>query len=294
MLWQVSVAGAPGADISAYYRAAMDKFAAELAQPVTDGVRVWALYNAGFVVKSPTRTIAFDLVDDRSGLPGDVPTDFKLFKYIIPASVINQIDVLFISHEHLDHTGYGAGVAGRVKAKGGAVLFPRAGCLIGPNGACGTAPFTNATILVDSGSVGNVGDIAYVVRANRHGTVPNMGYEVTLPNGYKIVHQDSEFSRIEQVKNVDVLFENVWINGGTGVCKDAIVRDMTIVKPGLMIPTHMHEMNHDTTYVGPAGGTAGRCGSNRYNYSVAMELQDEATPSKFALLTWGEKIDYKR
>jgi hypothetical protein len=275
MLWMVDIAGAPGPDIAAYYRNAMDKLASEMAAPVTDGVRIWAGYNAGFIVKSPGKTVAFDLLDDRPGLASDLPKDFKLFKYTIPASVIDQIDVLVISHEHLDHTGPTGAVAARVKAHGGAVLYPRGGLA-----------FPNATILVDSGSTGTVNGVTYFSRTQPHEPTVSMGYELTLPNGYKIVHQDAGASRIENVKNIDVLFENVWINGSTGICKDAMVRDMTFTKPGITIPSHMHEMSHRTGN--------GRCGSDRYSYATSLELQDEVTPSKFALLTWGESIIYKR
>ena len=177
----------------------------------------------------------------------------------------------------------------------GAVLFPKAGCLVASTGQCGTAPFTNATLLVDSTSTGNIGGITYVVRNSEHGGVPNVNYEVVLPNGYKIVFQDSGSSRIRTVKNIDVLLESVWTND-TGSCKTSMIQEMTLDKPGLTIPSHMHEMSHDTAAIG-AGKTdgAGRCGGNRYSYLYPLEIQDDATVTqKFALLTWGEKIDFKR
>ncbi len=277
VMWKVCVAGPPGAEISAFYKTQMDKVAAEMAQPVTDGVRIWALYNAGFIVKSPGKTVAFDLSDGRPGLPSDLPPGYKLFGYNLPASIVNQIDVLMISHEHLDHTGYGGDIAGRVKANGGAVLYPRLG-----------AAFANATQLVDSGATYTISGVTIKPRKQPHGTVQNMAYEVTLPSGYKIVHFDGEYSIIDDIKNVDVLFLNVWISGSTGICKDAFIRSMNIMKPGITIPSHMQEMSHDTT------GGAGRCGSNRYNYSYPLEIQDDATVTqKFAMMTWGESITFK-
>jgi L-ascorbate metabolism protein UlaG (beta-lactamase superfamily)/UDP-2,3-diacylglucosamine pyrophosphatase LpxH len=65
---------------------------------VTDGARIWKLYNHGFVVRTKSVTIGFDLVSRKSaGMEGFFIEDAVMEK------LINQCDVLFISHYHSDH-----------------------------------------------------------------------------------------------------------------------------------------------------------------------------------------------
>ncbi|HOH51143.1 MAG TPA: hypothetical protein PLI98_10430, partial [Candidatus Hydrogenedentes bacterium] len=66
--------------------------------PVTEGARIWRLYNHGFIVRTAGVTLAFDVVTgahlEKEGflLPGDVVADFA-----------RECDVLFISRPHDDH-----------------------------------------------------------------------------------------------------------------------------------------------------------------------------------------------
>lgn len=65
---------------------------------VTKGAVIWKIYNMGFVVRTASTTLAFDLTRAKSAraegffVPKDVMTD-----------IIKQCDVLFISHRHADH-----------------------------------------------------------------------------------------------------------------------------------------------------------------------------------------------
>jgi L-ascorbate metabolism protein UlaG (beta-lactamase superfamily) len=64
--------------------------------PPEEGAKIYMFYNMGFIVRTRTVTIGFDLVRmehmDKFALPDD-----------LMKRVINQCDVLFISHVHLDH-----------------------------------------------------------------------------------------------------------------------------------------------------------------------------------------------
>ena len=282
MLWSVCVCGNAGADINAYVKSQWDKAAAEMAAPVTDGVKIWAFYNTGFIVKSPTKTVAFDVVLDRPAPATDNPN--KTFGYDLPASIVNQIDVLMISHEHYDHTGVpGHELAASVKARGAPVLYPR-------NGA---TSFASATVLVDSGATYQLNGVTVKAWKQVHGTVPTMAYEVTLPNGYRILHMDTEYSQpVESIKNIDILFINDWVNGATGVCKDAIVSYMQRLKPGITIPGHMQELSHDA--LGSGTCKPGENGAYRKTYADMLDLQDTNIGYPFALLTWGESIAFKK
>ena len=72
------------------------KLIAELRKPAKKGLKIYKVYNEGFVAQTGTTTIAFDIVR------GDGKT-----RKLIPDELIKQIadqcDILFLSHNHSDH-----------------------------------------------------------------------------------------------------------------------------------------------------------------------------------------------
>ena len=79
-----------------FYKSMMDKVDAEMNDEVIEGIRIWMMYNHGFIVKTPVHVFAFDLVDGYSGWQSSR-------SYQLPDQLINEIEVLFVSHEHMDH-----------------------------------------------------------------------------------------------------------------------------------------------------------------------------------------------
>ena len=65
---------------------------------VSEGAIIWKLYNHGFVVRTATVTIGFDLVRGRLWQV----KDFELPDEVLER-IARQCDVLFISHRHGDH-----------------------------------------------------------------------------------------------------------------------------------------------------------------------------------------------
>lgn len=65
---------------------------------IDEGAKIWKLYNMGFVVKTKSTTIAFDLVRAASSNSKDFELSEKIIKRIA-----KQCDVLFVSHKHDDH-----------------------------------------------------------------------------------------------------------------------------------------------------------------------------------------------
>ena len=68
---------------------------------VTHGAHLWKLYNHGFVLRTPTVTVGMDLV--RGWRFMDAPDAY----YGLPAEwverLVNQVDLLTITHNHGDH-----------------------------------------------------------------------------------------------------------------------------------------------------------------------------------------------
>jgi len=65
---------------------------------IDEGAKIWKLYNMGFVVKTKSVTIAFDLVRATSSDSKDFELPNKIIKRFA-----KQCDVLFVSHKHDDH-----------------------------------------------------------------------------------------------------------------------------------------------------------------------------------------------
>ena len=78
---------------------------------VAEGARIWQLYNHGFVVRTPSVTLAFDLFrgpsrtvgQDASGEKAPIPTPEFPISDALAKRLADQCDVLFISHWHYDH-----------------------------------------------------------------------------------------------------------------------------------------------------------------------------------------------
>ncbi|KPL05657.1 hypothetical protein AMJ85_11365 [candidate division BRC1 bacterium SM23_51] len=63
---------------------------------VSEGATIWKLYNHGFVVRTASVTIAFDI--HRGPRIGDFPIPMESIN-----AIADEADVLFISHPHADH-----------------------------------------------------------------------------------------------------------------------------------------------------------------------------------------------
>ena len=72
LLWATDATRATPPDVIDYYAARMARVATELAQPVTTGFRVWAMYNHGFIVKTASTTLAFDVVEGKGAYNGPI------------------------------------------------------------------------------------------------------------------------------------------------------------------------------------------------------------------------------
>jgi hypothetical protein len=178
------------------YAFMMEKVKTELESKVYKGASIWILYNDGFIVKTPEIIFAFDVVQG-----------YSAWQTKLPSKLIDQIRVLFISHEHSDHAD--PFVINRVITNGGFVVVPS--------------------------EVSNLGNVSMAVndRCTLQGlrikayfglhSVPSRIYEVICPNGLKLLHTgDNETSiTLPEIENLDVLLLNAWVNesGTQKVCR---------------------------------------------------------------------------
>lgn len=84
--------------INSIYQPVCDEMLDEILKTrVASGVRIWKVYNMGFIVKTPNHTWGFDV---RSG-----NTITRKFTPDQLAKLVKILDVLFLSHNHPDHIG---------------------------------------------------------------------------------------------------------------------------------------------------------------------------------------------
>ncbi len=85
--------------VQQFFRQSVDQVIKELeTTKVEKGVRIWKVYNMGFIARTKTVTIAFDLV---TGITSGSP-DFAMSVEQV-SRLAAQCDVLLISHRHPDH-----------------------------------------------------------------------------------------------------------------------------------------------------------------------------------------------
>ncbi len=82
----------------------MEKVVAEVQKPVKKGVKICRVYNEGFVAKTKSVTIAFDLVRGTYLSRGKyADTDYRIVTDEQIKAIVEQCDVMFLSHNHADH-----------------------------------------------------------------------------------------------------------------------------------------------------------------------------------------------
>ncbi len=244
---------------------------------VTDGMRIWRLYNHGAFVRTPSVSFTFDIVP---GAPGN--SGFTLSSTWLQG-LVAQSDVTFISHWHPDHAN-----------KDVARLFLAAGKpVIAPEGLWADDPEFSKRLIYPERSV----DKVHEVKSSRGSQVLKFisypGHQgkpvlvnvnlVIAPDGFSVLHTGDQsgdegpgtdfdwFAQIGHYHHVDVLLPNGWAND-----LHRIVRG---VNPELVIPGHENEMSHPVAH--------------REAYTQDYErLFGLHYP--FIVMSWGESFLYKK
>jgi L-ascorbate metabolism protein UlaG (beta-lactamase superfamily) len=241
-----------------FYNLMMEKVDTELEVTVSIGASIWMMYNHGFLVKTPQVVIAFDLVNGYYGWSTNLPTD-----------LIEQINILFISHTHGDHYNYS--LANTVMANGGFVVFPSE----------------------SSPSIGNVpmaaGDSLTILglRIKAHDglhSVPIRIFEVTTHDAINLFHTgDNQTSTtLPPVDSSDLLLLNAWVNESGHTSAVIGMRNcINKLNPTVMIPGHIQELGHNYTPGNP---------TSRVPYEWAFEVDDVPLNSQVQVMAWGERL----
>lgn len=249
-------------DMVDLYRNMIDFVDLEITEHVASGARIWSMYNHGFIIKTPSTVIAFDLVH------GYAP-----WRYQIPDSILEQIDVLFISHGHEDHRDMG--IMRKIMAFGGKVVVPMEGSQVNEN-------------MIPLAADGEVTVDGLQVKAydGLHADLPVRMFFVTTPEGLTIMHTgDNQTSEtLPDRLTVDILLLNAWVNESGSA--SAIVGTQNSIKklsPKLTILGHIQELGH---YYAPGDM------KSRLAFETALAPDDGLLPGYVSVQIWGEHCDY--
>ncbi len=242
---------------------------------VTSGVRVWKLYNHGFLVRTPSASFTFDIV------PGTSAPGFRVPPELLQR-LAAQSDATFISHLHSDH-------ASQEVAR---IFLAQNKPVVAPEGLWSGVADLAAKLTYPKRSTETVhsielsgGRVLQVVAYPGHqgATVINNVYLVTSPEGFIVVHTGDQWNddvpgsdfdwiaHIARRHRVDILLPNCWARGLAAIARG--------VNPRLIITGHENEMAHTVDH--------------REDYTQTYtRLQD--VPYPFVLMAWGESYQYQR
>jgi L-ascorbate metabolism protein UlaG (beta-lactamase superfamily) len=225
-----------------YYRQRLAAAISEIENTrVTEGMRIWKLYNHGFLVRTATVSFTFDIVFGVDRISGfSIPDDLM-------ERLVAQSDATFISHEHLDHANQ------RVAR----MFLDHKKPVIVPEGLWSAAPdlasrvtypkrgFEMQSIPVQGGKQ----TLSIVAYPGHQGKSPIVNVHlVTTPEGLTVIHTGDQsgfegpggdFDWLTQIGNshhVDVLLPNAWGN--------ELGRTIRGINPELVITGHENEMGH--------------------------------------------------
>jgi len=268
-----------------FFKARLKKAIDEIEQTeITDGARIWKLYNHGFIIRTNSVTVGFDLVRGKS---------VRVEEFSIGnddmGRLINQCDVLFISHFHGDHAE--EWVAQSFIDQGKPVVAP-------PGIWKDRSIYANITHLERVPHIeqiltiqGGQQKLKVVIYPGHQGVdIENNVSLVFTPEGFSFSQMgdqsnDDDFEWIDEVGKkhvVDVLMPNCWTTD--------IVRVAKGFNPALIITGHENEMGHTIDHREPYWLTYQRkLGSERFGGN-----RDVGYDNPLILMTWGESYHFKR
>ena len=184
-----------------------NKVIADMQSPVKKGMKIYKIYNDGFVARTKSVTIAFDVV--RGALKGDPIVSNEQI-----ATIVDQCDILFLSHNHSDHVD--RFVVDRFIAAGKPVIAASE-ILQGIEGVThyrSETDIINKKIKLKSGQ-----KLAVKIYPGHQSEMMCNVYVVTTPDGITVAqtgdqYNEGDFKWIDTVKDqkpaIDALIINCW------------------------------------------------------------------------------------
>jgi len=223
-------------EVVSFYRRFLSRAVQGIANTsVTEGLRIWKLYNMGFVVKSPRHAIGFDIH------PGRAPLDFLNERE--QRTLAESLEFSTVSHSHEDHADIG---------------FLR--CMLDAGKTVVLPPDTTPELTGDN--VLRLRDDYQIPTAiNGVKVYSHAGFQADAPNNIYVAEVDgyvisqngdnadpAYYAQIGERPSIDVLLANCW----SGMNEYAAATN-----PRLLITGHENELEHGITHRVPFKNTFG-------------------------------------
>jgi len=243
----------------------------------TDQIKLWQFYNQGYVVKTSSLTMAFDLVTTRH-----VYNVFWDLEPTIVSAFADLIDILFVTHRHPDH--FDLELINTMIGKGKRVIIPHELISLVPRGAIGLKPDEIRTFAFPTKQDESLHVIAHkglhVYDQGRN--IPHRVYEIETANRFSLLHLgDHDYT--SSVLNTALCHVGFVKIGSISPDFDdisALTKLTRQVTFNHLIAGHLNELGH------PVKG-------GRISYEAAFDcLKSIAVPS--AVLAWGEALTVDR
>ncbi len=249
---------------------------------VKQGAMIWKLYNMGFIIRTKTVTLAFDLVRGNSSRS----KNFALSDEIMQRFV-RQCDLLFISHKHYDHVDMGVAKAFIEQGKPVVALpqvwenkdiYPQI-----------THLKRDAELMQKLEIKNGKKELKVVVYpGHQMGKTENNVALVFTPEGLSFCQMGDQINEgdfmvdydwidnVHKNHHIDVLMPPCWTN--------EIYRIVKGFDPQLVIPGHENELGH------PVDDRVPFWGDSEFLELTYPELKKSDYP--LLLMTWGESYHY--
>jgi L-ascorbate metabolism protein UlaG (beta-lactamase superfamily) len=287
--------------VQSFFHERMEQAALEIETVrVDEGAVIWKLYNHGFVVRTNSVTLAFDIHPGPEGFritdPAGKRTIVPCPGFPVPDGVLLRIakacDVLFISHVHADHAS--KSVAQAFIDQGKPVVAPDTVFKGSPIHEKIThlkrEAHTLQTLSIQDGKA-ELRVVVYPGQQYQDGGVPNNVVLVFTPEGLSFAHNGDQINdpypqyqedyawidHVHEHHKVDVFMINCWGND--------LFRDVRGFNPKLVLPGHENEMSH------PVWDRVPYWGDSEYLRLTYPELKASEYP--VVVMTWGESYHYR-
>ncbi|MBD1423059.1 MBL fold metallo-hydrolase [Sphingobacterium chuzhouense] len=249
-----------------YFKYVLDRVIDSLQSNKTaTGIRIFKVYNHGFIIQSESVTIAIDLVGSSRHWYID---DSQIQK------LIDLSDVLFVTHRHGDHAD--AAVADMFAKQEKKVIVPT-GLWEEKSSNYIHLRDSSATITKDI-VLGNSKQLKIKVFPGHQDNVPNNIYAITTPENLTVMHTGDQANKndrswIRELRNeveTDVLLLHCWMPN----LEEAI----NSINPRLIITGHENELQHSIDHREPY-------------WLTFNKMKSITTP--YVIMAWGEYYHYK-
>ncbi len=257
--------------VSAFLDNRMRAVLTDLSLPVDSGMKVYKLYNDGWIVCTPQITIGWDIYRGRQ-LPD---TGRRLMNDTIAAALADACDIMFLTHNHSDHVD--PFVVKCFTDSGKPVVAPDEILPDNPS----VIHTRRDSVWTETFRAANGAELQATVFPGHQDHLQNNIYVITTPDGFTVSSTGDQWLAEDRemilgagrhVKSVDVFMPICWAADLAAMCEAFGAR--------VVLTGHENELGHHSI-------------DHREAYWLSYnKLQDFPIPN--SLMTWGECFHYTR